>query len=213
VTVCEIRDGIVVEIQGPLQQQSHWLRHKFYEEPMLRYIRQTYHGGTFIDGGACIGNHTLWFARYCTDRVIAIEPVARNMKHAQMNVELSGLQNRVLFIQAALGDKPGRGAMEHAGKYHGQYNLIDGDDVDIITLDSLIPLIEYPVTVIKLDIQWSEVQALHGALAMLEGYKPALFLELMSKVEIDGAMAVLKPFGYVMKQRFNKSPTYEFVSK
>jgi len=74
-------------------------------------------------------------------------------------------------------------------------------------------LITESVTVIKLDIQWSEVPALRGALAMLDGYHPALFLELMSKIEIDGAMAVLKQFGYVLTQRFNKSPTYEFVSK
>jgi len=208
--IVDIRDGIRVEIQGPRQQQKMWLQHKFYEQPMLQYIRKAYHGGTFIDCGACIGNHTLWFARYCADKVIAIEPVTRNIEHAKVNVKLSGLQN-VTFIQAALGEKHGRGAMEHAGNFHGQYNLTTGDEADVITLDSLIPLLEAPVTVIKLDIQWSEVPALRGTLAMLAGYRPALFIELMSKVEIDGALAVLKQFGYVMKQRFNKSPTYEFI--
>src|ERR1700690_1550585 len=71
--------------------QSHWVRGDFYEydlygsDPvrraagyvldrvasrvrhtrrlgMLRYIGEHYSGGTFVDVGSCLGNHTLFFA-------------------------------------------------------------------------------------------------------------------------------------------------------
>jgi FkbM family methyltransferase len=205
--IVEIADGIIVEIQGPLQQQKNWLEHMFYEQKMLQYIRNTYHGGTFIDGGACIGNHTLYFAKYCAEHVIAIEPLPRNMEHTKTNVELSKLDN-VTFIQAALSDKPGTGAMEHAGDFHGQYNLVDGDDVEVITLDSLI---DYPVSLIKLDIQRSEIPALIGGMELLKRWSPVLFIELVSKKELDKVSILLDSIGYKVANCFNSSPTYEFV--
>jgi hypothetical protein len=107
--VC-LPDGVTVEIQPPLYQQKRWLKGLYYEAPLLDYIRKHYHGGTFIDGGACIGNHTLWFARYCADQVLAVEPVARNMAHLWRNVELSGLTEKVTPVAAALGAAVGREA-------------------------------------------------------------------------------------------------------
>ena len=94
--VVSLPGGIRVAIRGPRHQQKWWLRGRFYEAPMLAYIRKHYHGGTFIDGGACIGNHTLFFARFCCDQVIAVEPVVRNM--AQL-MEAQNVKNQLIIDQ------------------------------------------------------------------------------------------------------------------
>lgn len=211
--IVEIMDGILVEIQGPLQQQTYWKKHLFYEHAMLDYIRETYHGGTFIDCGACIGNHTLYFAQYCAEHVIAIEPQLRNMEHMKTNVRLSGLQDKVTFVQVALGREFGRGAMKHVGGFHGQYDLVEGNEVDIVTLDSLLPLIEKPVTLIKLDIQWSEIPALEGGMTMLDKYNPVLFVELVGKGDYKKGVRFMRSIGYKVGPRFNGAgaATYEFA--
>lgn len=202
--------GIRVAIRGPLHQQKWWLQGRFYEGPMLTYIRRHYHGGTFVDGGACIGNHTLFFARFCADQVIAVEPVERNMAHLTENVRLSGLADRVTPVQVALGAAPGRGAMEHTGRYHGQYNLVKGDQVDVTTLDALMPLARYPVTLIKLDVQGSEVPALRGGSELLARDHPALFIERMTLAELAESDKAMAEMGYRRVRRFGGSPTYEY---
>jgi len=211
-SIVDLPDGVTVEIQPPLYQQRRWLRGRYYEQPLLEHIRAHYHGGTFIDGGACIGNHTLWFARYCAEQVIAVEPVARNMAHLQRNVELSGLTEKVTPVEAALGAAPGRGAMKHAGKHHGTYNLVRGDDVDVTTLDAMLGLARFPVTLVKLDVQWAEIAALQGASALLEKYHPVLFIELMTPAEIRKADRILARFGYQRGRVFCASPTYEYLA-
>lgn len=203
--------GVLVTIQPPLHQQKQWLKGRYYEAPLLAHIRKHYRGGTFIDGGACIGNHTLFFAAFCAQQVLAVEPVERNMAHLLENVRLSGLQDKVTPVRAALGALPGRGAMLHAGRMHGEYNLVAGDAVDVTTLDALLALCLYPVTVVKLDVQWTEIAALQGAAALLKRDHPALFIELMTLGELAAADDILRPCGYTRTLKFGGSPTYEYV--
>lgn len=211
-TVVELPGEILVSIQGPIYQQGYWLRGKFYELEMLRYIRKHYQGGTFIDGGACIGNHTLWFARFCADQVIAVEPVERNMKHLMQNVEMSGLLDKVTPAQFALGKQSGRGSMVNTGSYHGTYELKKGKGVEVVTLNQIGELAEHPITLIKLDIQGSELNALKGGAKLLTEYGPVLFIEVRhNKRNLLGPITeFLRPLGYVRGQRFNKTPTYRF---
>jgi FkbM family methyltransferase len=211
--IVNLPGGVRVAIQPPLHQQKQWLKGRYYEAPMLAHIRKHYRGGTFIDGGACIGNHTLFFAAFCAEQVLAVEPVERNMAHLLTNVRLSGLQDKVTPVRAALGAAQGRGAMLHAGQMHGEYNLVEGDAVDVTTLDALMELCRDPVTVVKLDIQWTEIAALRGGLALLERDRPALFIELMTPEELSEADNILERFGYVRTLRFGGSPTYEYVRK
>ena len=209
--IVSLPGGIVVTIQPPLHQQKQWLKGRYYEAPMLAHIRKHYHGGTFIDGGACIGNHTLFFAAFCAQQVLAVEPVERNMAHLLENVRLSGMGDKVTPVQKALGAHAGRGAMLHEGVYHGEYNLIEGDDVDVTTLDALMALCQYPVTLIKLDVQWTEIAALQGGLELLRRDHPALFIELMTGPELKAADDILGPLGYKRTLKFGGSPTYEYV--
>ena len=208
--IVNLPGGVRVAIQPPLHQQKQWLKGRYYEAPLLAHVRKHYRGGTFIDGGACIGNHTLFFAAFCAAHVLAVEPVERNMAHLLTNVRLSGLEAKVTPVRAALGREPGRGAMLHAGAFHGTYNLVAGNDVDVTTLDALMVLCRDPVTLVKLDIQWTEIAALEGATELLSRDHPALFIELMTAGELTAADDILTRFGYRRTQRFGGSPTFEY---
>lgn len=201
----------MVTIQPPLYQQKWWLKHQFYEQPMLEYIRKHYHGGTFIDGGACIGNHTLWFATFCAQQVIAVEPVERNMTHLRKNLRLSRLNDKVTLVAAALGAQAGRGAMWHAGQFHGQWDLKDGDEVDVTTLDAIAALADYPVTLVKLDIEGSELAALQGGQELLTTQSPAVIAEAKTAPEVQATSAFLVRLGYKRALRFGTRHNYLFT--
>ena len=93
--IVNLPGNVQAEIQPPVHQQKFWLKGKYYEQAMLDYIRVNYPGGTYIDGGACIGNHTLYFAALCAQQVIAVEPVKRNAAHLWRNWQAKqGLANK-----------------------------------------------------------------------------------------------------------------------
>lgn len=208
--VVSLPGDVRVAVIEPEHIQSSWLKGRYYEQEMLNHIRDLSLGGTFIDGGACIGNHALYFARFCAQQVIAIEPVRRNMAHMQTNLLLSGLGDKVTPIQVALGSVAGRGSMVQAGNNHGTYELVDGDDVEVTTLDNLVTLAEFPVTLVKLDIQGCELQALEGGKWLLRHFQPLLFIELTDSEELANADHFLADFGYKRTARFNRSPTYKY---
>jgi len=202
--------GVQVIIRNAVYQQKYWKRGEWYEAAMLLYIRDTYPGGTYIDVGACIGNHTLCFAKFCADQVIAVDPVGRNMQHLKDNVALNGMGN-VVTVEAALGSEPGQGEMNRFGKHHGNWRLEDGDGVEVTTLDAVAELAEHPITVVKMDIEGGELEALKGGVGVLTEHKPVLFLELKTDREQEQAGRFLKGYGYMPQKCFNNSPTWEFT--
>jgi len=210
--------GVVVTMRSPVAHNRFWLKGQYYEANMLAHIRESYHGGTFIDCGACIGNHTLYFAAFCAEQVIAIEPVQRNMDYLRENLRLSDLRAKVTTVLLALGSKSGMGAMTHPeGKdYVGvdRYFLVDGNETGITTLDEITKLAQYPVTLVKLDIEGSELKALQGATRLLQEQAPVLFVEVQRarKSELELITRFLKSFGYVRGKRFNSTPTYKFYT-
>jgi FkbM family methyltransferase len=200
---------VKVMISRPRRQQNlHWKRGRFYEKQMLEHIWQKYSGGTFVDCGACIGNHTLFFAAFCkADKIIAIEPDVENAKHIAVNVQLNGFEN-VDIINAAVGNYMGNGKLERFGPGEGHQKLVEGNTVNVITLDSLGLT---NVTLIKLDVEWSELPALKGAQYLLSEQSPVLFVEANTSEEQLVIKKYLKRFGYKHINTFNDSPTLEFI--
>lgn len=76
---------------------------EFYEFPILQYIAQHVPtGGTWVDAGACIGTHTVFFGLFCADKVIAIEPSRRNFDLLCRNIEANGMGGEVVAVNSAI---------------------------------------------------------------------------------------------------------------
>ncbi len=64
----------------------------FYEQPMLEFIQRLGLGGTYVDIGANLGNHCVFFARHCAcTKVLAFEPFAPCFELLQHNIRLNVL--------------------------------------------------------------------------------------------------------------------------
>ncbi len=202
--------------------QKWWRRQAFYEAGMLEWIRRHYSGGTFVDVGSCIGNHTLYFATFCDcERVISVEPVRSSFEHQCEVLALNGLLDKVTLLDVALSDEPGKGYMEPftaAGQVNaGMYQLGPAkgrsDDIWVTTLDAILERERVDdVTLVKIDVEFHELQVLRGAVKLLERQHPALFVELSPKGSYYAdTVAFLSQFGYEIRSQHNISPTYEFV--
>lgn len=131
---------------------------------------------TVIDGGAHIGTWAKVFAEMF-GRVIAFEPSADTFECLRHNVQAKNVE----FRQQAIGRKPGRVRMTLEGfdgtlreKNAGSRYAVEGGDVERIAIDSL-DLAD--LDLLKMDIEGSEVDALHGAKETLKRCRPVVLFE------------------------------------
>jgi FkbM family methyltransferase len=135
--------------------------------------------GNLIHAGTFFGDMLPSFSRSVGNgRVYAFEPVLENYVLARMTTEANFLSNVILF-NAALGDAVGTAQIATVGAdglHRGGSSQIAerGQICTILALDTLaIP----DVTLIQLDVEGYELQALRGAQAILANQKPVVMAE------------------------------------
>jgi FkbM family methyltransferase len=158
-------------------------------------------GSLAIDVGANVGFFTILFAEWvgATGQVVAIEPEPRNFHHLNLALERSGLAGHVRALQAVAAAAAGTTFLEINHLHPADHKISrDGTGlaVQAVKLDDLIadPKAARP-SLIKIDVQGAEMIVLEGAGNILEGAKPALFVELHE--------AGLNRFGSSVTEVFN----------
>jgi FkbM family methyltransferase len=178
---------------------KHFHQGAFYEGHMLYAIAALEQSGIYIDVGANIGNHSVFFEMFCpSTKVIAFEPLDEMWSLLMQTRKM----NNLLFEthKVGLSDKE-----EEFETRIGQDNYV----IRTITLDSF----ELDgVSVIKIDIEGMEAKALKGMRNTLTRCHPHLFIEAHTDEDLNSQSAVLSPLGYTRTGRvWNASPTYEWT--
>jgi FkbM family methyltransferase len=175
-------------------------------EPVSAYIfTQIIKSGNIVfDLGAQAGTHTLLFAKLTGTNgyVYAFEPFLHNIEDLEFNVRLNNLIN-VNIIKKAVSNFNGRSTFL-LGKHSKQGSLkITGNEtgeiveVDVITLDDFIISLKniYP-DFIKIDIEGSEKDALHGYYKTVRNSFPTFYIE-SHNIENEVAISqFISKFGY-----------------
>ena len=196
-------------VYGPL------LKDQVYEEPFLEHIRSLNRRGDYVDIGAHLGTHTVWFAQLCpSTHVHAFEPVNRFAEVVRRNITANGLTDRVTLHQVGLSDRAGQ-AVNQLSPEHQKGFVPDPDwakeHFEIVKLDDVLR--RQPVAVIKLDVEGMEAAALRGARRVLSRWRPLIYAEAHSPELVAEIEQVLRPYGYRATGKvFNSSPTYEFAA-
>lgn len=126
-------------------------------------------GTTVIDGGANVGWYTLRFARATgpRGRVFAFEPMPRTQRLLAHNLRVNGYRHVTLVPRALSGDSA-PACLFLSTSNEGDHRVHDPDGtreaiaIDTITLDECLRDHDDPISLIKLDIQGAEAQALDG---------------------------------------------------
>ena len=191
-------------------------KHTYYEVLELMHVRRHYDTSRFVDVGANIGNHCNFFARYGSTGW-AFEPSSVNFNLLQENAP--GFN----CYKAALSDQ--EGAVElatfascmgnsHVVEVFGQVQEHWGEGMQtetvlLRTLDSYN--LEQP-TLIKLDVEGSELAVLRGAKKTLAAFKPTLWIEMHKDTTLEQSgfpyrrrdiVAELEKHGYTLAESLN----------
>ncbi|HET6569075.1 MAG TPA: FkbM family methyltransferase [Rhodothermales bacterium] len=186
-------------------------KQEFYEKEMLEYIQTTYGPNRcFVDVGANIGNHTLYFSRLCNAaRVDAFEPSPVACGLLRQNIAVNRLAN-VHVHQCAVGAQRGQADLgnEHDDNLGCTRVLtrVEGA-VRVETLDDVLTS---RVDLMKIDVEGMAAEVISGASSTLKLYKPDLFVECAEELEYQRVMDELSPSGYLPVKRFNYTPTFLF---
>lgn len=176
---------------------------RFYELPLLEYIRALGLGGTYLDIGTNIGNHALFFAMFCDcDRVIGFEPVPHWRARALDNLAANACASKVEVLPLGLLDRP---QLIEFNPYGTAYQL------DCRTLDGLLPD-RFDVSFVKMDIEGSEPKALLGGREFFRRNRPVILAECLGNTGELAAAA--ESIGYRLTQRMplvGVSPMYELL--
>lgn len=177
---------------------------------MLNYIRDLSPDGAIIDVSANIGNHTVFLAALTTcSEVIAIEPQPLVFKNLTHNIKYNSLQDKVKLVNAAAGSKNGRcGLKWEALDKLGGTQVVDGDTTDMKRLDDIAG--KKKISVIKIDVEGYELDALQGAKQILKQQSPHLFIEIWDRASKKSIDNYLNPMGYFPVRVFNSSATYYY---
>jgi FkbM family methyltransferase len=199
----------------------------FWEVDQLEYVAMVGPvGGIYLDVGANIGNHAVFFGTFCADHVVAFEPHPRLHDILRRNLAANGLSERSTVVPTAISDAPGTGAIalrqEHAGNVGASHVIpagavATGDDTVTLrrlddVLDELAPsLPRLPVTFLKIDVEGMEMGVLRSASRLLREHRPQILVELITDDAVAAASTLLKELGYEPVERLGSPPAYHFV--
>lgn len=183
---------------------------RFYEFDLLDYIKGLNLDGVYIDGGANIGNHSVFFAQFCKcDHVYSFEPLDQCFQKLLINTkrfEKVYPQRLALDFQAGhlkINNPPS----DNMGSGSCMYNHHQGRSECVCT--TINHITQENITLIKLDIEGMEYNALWGGINIIDAYRPIVIAECQqdsSRTSIDN---LLHPYNYVRENRvFCGTPTY-----
>jgi FkbM family methyltransferase len=198
----------------------------FWELDLLEYIAMVGPvGGTYLDVGSNIGNHAVFFGRFCADYVVAIEPHPKLHPILTRNLDANGLDSRSTVVPVGISDAGQAGTMalrdehEHnigashvvAGRHvTGGANVVLRPLHDVI--DELTPsLPPVPITFLKIDVEGMEMGVLRSAARVLDVHRPQVVVELFTDGALKEASALLGEFGYQWVARVSNPPSYHFI--
>lgn len=208
-----------------------------YEEAKHRFlVRSCRPGTTVVDGGAHLGLFTVVMAKAVGPDgwVLAFEPTPGTRGVLVKTIALNDLGARVFLRPEALSRKTGSTTL-HIGPDEATSSnslvaqppgAVAGSDkvVPTLALDDLLPTLASAVSCIKLDIEGAELDALLGATATLEQFRPALCVEVHPRMlrsaghEPVQVHDLLVDLGYELfegvrrcaRERFEEDELFEF---
>ena len=204
--------------------------HTFYESTFLELL-QGFHrpGDVIIDGGANIGNHTLYFAKVVGAEVIAFEPEPHNASCLAINVALNGSSDRVQIHRHALGQSSGMVTLQmnvqsnfgsFTAKSSSNPNSEQMSDtrqvsVAVSSLDTVIETSKSRknISILKLDVEGMELEVLRGAKELIRSSLPVIAVECFTLEELGRIESFLEPMEYFPVACVNATPTILFVSR
>lgn len=199
-----VRFFIVNELD---EVQGKHRRGEFYEEEELAIIANHFSGGTFVDVGANVGNHSLFALLFLgAAKVIAFEPLPEAAKLIELNIALNGLQEKFRLHRQGLSDSA---SFAQVNTDPSKIDNLGGTRLSVTNSETGIELVagddvlHEKVDFIKIDTEGFELPVLRGLRNTIDQHKPSLFVEVENenRPEFEAMMAQM---GYRIAEEFRR---------
>jgi FkbM family methyltransferase len=182
-----------------------------YEPHAIAAIRRVLPAkGDVIDIGANIGIFTVLMAQAVGNRrVLAIEPTPAVARRLQHNISGNAVAANVIVEQCAVGSESGSVTMSIVSGME-EYSTVGelvlpntagrpatSVTVPMHTLDELVARHGLKPTLIKMDIEGSEMRALSGATASLSRYRPTILAEVNDRMLTAAGSSAAAVLGFL----------------
>jgi FkbM family methyltransferase len=151
--------------------------------PYFTDIITLHNNEVFIDCGAYDGDTIVAFNKKVNGtfkKIVAFEPDNSNFMNLQKTITLHGLKG-VVLIKKGCWNKATTLCFSSDGNMTSQVQDSGGIEIDVETIDTVIG--NGDATLIKMDIEGSELQALQGASSVIQRCKPKLAICVYHKPE------------------------------
>lgn len=199
----------------------------FFDVDLLEYVAMVGpRGGIYLDVGANIGNHSVFFATFCASHVVAFEPNPELQRLLENNLRRNGVADRATVVPVGLSATEETGSMEirsehrdNIGASHvarGSQRAGAGHVVSLRPLDAVLSELvaavpALPIQFIKIDVEGMEMDVLRGSTETLRHHRPQVLVELITEDAAAQASAFLKPFGYEAVASLGNPPSHHFI--
>jgi FkbM family methyltransferase len=157
------------------------------------FVNNSSQGMVLFDIGAHFGLFSLAALHYGGKQAtaIAVDPSPVAVRFLKVQARLNDVADRLLIVQASVGEQAGRGSMVAVGVLANGFYVAptvehpesERIETRAITLDGLANEIKLRPTHIKIDVEGSEASVLRGAKGLLtRGPAPTLFIELHNEI-------------------------------
>jgi len=169
----------------------------------------------FVDAGANIGTHSIFFAVVCKRRVVAFEPQINNYALLATNVTSNGLPVETHF--AALGDAHGVGhvVVEDPANM-GRCRFVPGGggvSVPVLPLDAVRSFDRVAVGLLKVDVEGMDAAVLRGAARLLARDRPVVIAEAHEPADLAAIEAALGPDYVRDPEPYCATPTFVWLPR
>lgn len=180
---------------------------KFFEYGMLEAIASLpYRNGICMDIGANVGNHTVFFSRFCNfDEVWSYEPHPQSFEILKENVK-ENCTRTVRTFNCAIGAQDGNVRFVKDKENPSESKITKGKGTTRI-----IPIrTNLKVALMKIDVEGHEIEVIRGAYDVIERERPELFVEHHGDPQdlLDEL-----PEGYKFIKTYNNSPTHHLSAQ
>ena len=159
-------------------QQFH-VQGRWYEEEELALIARHFNGGTFVNLGANVCNHSLYAALVLNaDKIVAFEPNPPAHRGCLYNFLLNSLGDRAVLHRIGLSDVSERAAVaQQFDRNLGATRLATGTgDLELRRGDEM--LADERVDFIKIDVESLEMKVLRGLERIMAEQRPRMLVEV-----------------------------------
>jgi FkbM family methyltransferase len=192
-----------------ISNQVFWRGWDGYEpETTQLFFKLAQEARVVVDVGAFVGYFSLLAAlANRRSRVLAFEPMPDNAERLQRHIRLNRLDN-VELVRAAVASSSGTAELFHTGsanpsstslvrEFMSSHDVVHASVVPTVALDQFLEDRGVgAVSLLKLDIETGEPDALRGMSQTLVRDKPAIFCEVLSTDVGRQVQAILAPLGY-----------------